>query len=47
MSRVKTYTKLVSVETGEVFVECELTPAAVKRLIKQYQTMGYYLQEAI
>lgn len=47
MSRVKSYTKLISIETGEVFAECELTPAAVKRLIKQYQTFGYYLQEAI
>jgi hypothetical protein len=47
MSRVKTYTKLINIETGEVFAACELTPAAVKRLIKQYQTFGYYLKEAI
>lgn len=47
MSRAKQFTKLVDIETGEVFAACELTPAAVKRLIKQYRTFGYYLQEAI
>jgi hypothetical protein len=47
MSRAKTYTRLINVETGEVFAACELTPAAVKRLIKQYQILGYYLKEAI
>jgi len=47
MSRVKTYTQLINVETGEIFAACELTPAAVKRLIKQYQTFGYYLKEVI
>ena len=47
MSRAKTYTKLINVETGEVFAACELTPAAVKRLIEQYQAFGYYLKEAI
>lgn len=47
MNRAKIYTKLIDVETGEVFAACELTPAAVKRLIKQYRTLGYYLQEAI
>jgi hypothetical protein len=47
MSRAKHYTQLINVETGEVFAACELTPAAVKRLIKHYQTFGYYLQEAI
>jgi len=47
MDRTKTYTKLIDVETGEVFAACELTPAAVKRLIKQYRTFGYYLQEVI
>ena len=33
--------------TGAWEWETELTPAAVKRLIKQYQTLGYYLKEAI
>ena len=47
MSKAKTYTKLINIETGEVFASCELTPAAIKRLIKQYQTFGYYLKEAI
>ena len=47
MNKAKRYTRLIDVETGEVFAACELTPAAVKRLIKQYKTFGYYLQEAI
>lgn len=47
MNRTKKFTKLIDIETGEVFAACELTPAAVKRLIKQYKTFGYYLQEAI
>jgi hypothetical protein len=47
MNRKKHFTQLVDVETGEVFAACELTPAAIKRLIKQYQTYGYYLKEAI
>jgi hypothetical protein len=47
MNRKKQFTQLVSIETGEVFAACELTPATVKRLIKQYQTFGYYLKEVI
>ena len=47
MRNAKRYTQLINIETGEVFAACELTPAAIKRLIKQYQTFGYYLKEAI
>ena len=47
MNKAKQYTKLIDIETGEVVAACELTPAAIKRLIKQYQTFGYYLKEAI
>lgn len=47
MRNAKQYTRLINIETGEVIAACELTPAAVKRLIKQYKTFGYYLKEAI
>jgi hypothetical protein len=47
MKKAKKYTQLIDVESGEVIAACELTPAAVKRIIKQYQTFGYYLKEAI
>jgi hypothetical protein len=44
MSNKKTFTRLVNIETGETVGECELTPAAVKRLVKHYATFGYYVQ---
>jgi hypothetical protein len=47
MKQIKRYTQLIDIESGEVIAACELTPAAVKRIIKQYQTFGYYLKEAI
>ena len=47
MKQIKRYTQLVDIESGEVIAACEMTPAAVKRIIKQYQTFGYYLKEAI
>jgi hypothetical protein len=47
MKRAKQYTQLVDIESGEVIAACELTSAAVKRIIKQYQVYGYYLKEAI
>ena len=47
MKRSKQYTRLIDVESGELIAACELTPAAVKRIIKQYQVYGYYLKEAI
>jgi len=40
----KTHVKLVDIETREVMGEGDLTPAAVKRLIKHYKTFGYYLE---
>ena len=40
----KTHVKLVDIETREVMGEGDLTPAAVKRLIKYYKTFGYYLE---
>ena len=47
MKHTKQYTRLIDVESGELIAACELTPAAVKRIIKQYQVYGYYLKEAI
>lgn len=47
MKQVKRYTQLIDVESGEVVAACDLTPAAVKRIIKHYQAFGYYLKEAI
>lgn len=44
MSNKKTFTRLVDVETREIVGEGELTPAAVKRLIKHYKTFGYYVE---
>jgi hypothetical protein len=44
MSNKKTFTRLVNIETGETVGECELTPAATKRLVKHYATFGYYVQ---
>jgi len=42
--RKKTHIKLVDIETSEVMGEADLTPAAVKRLIKHYAQFGYYLK---
>jgi hypothetical protein len=36
--------KLVDVETSEVVGEGDLTPAAVKRIIKLYAQFGYNLK---
>ena len=47
MKQIKRYTQLIDIESGEVIAACEMTPAAVKRIIKQYQTFGYWLKEAI
>lgn len=44
MSNKKVFTRLANIETGEIVGECELTPAAVKRLIKYYATYGYYVE---
>jgi hypothetical protein len=44
MSRKKDHVKLIDIETREIVGEGELTPAAVKRLIKLYQVHGFYLE---
>jgi hypothetical protein len=44
MSNKKTFTRLVDIETRECLAAADLTPAAVKRLIKHYKTFGYYVE---
>jgi hypothetical protein len=44
MSNKKTHVRLIDVETRECVGEGELTPAAVKRMIKLYAQFGYYLK---
>lgn len=43
MSRSKQYTRLVDSSTGELMISADLTPAAVKRFIKEYARFGYEL----
>lgn len=44
MNRAKVMTRLIDIQTREVVGECELTPAAAKRLIKHYAQFGYYVE---
>lgn len=46
MNRAKQYTRLVNAATGELMVSADLTPAAVKRMIKEYARFGYELRVA-
>ena len=43
MSRSKQYTRLTDTATGELIVSADLTPAATKRIIKEYARFGYEL----
>jgi hypothetical protein len=43
-SRSKQHTRLINDETGELIVSADLTPAAAKRIIKEYARFGYYLK---
>ena len=44
--RVKEYTRLMDTVSGEIMVSADLTPAAVKRMIKEYARFGYELAVA-
>lgn len=44
MSNKKTFTRLVDIQTRECVAAAELTPAAVKRLVKHYAVFGYYVE---
>lgn len=46
MSRAKQYTRLIDSSTGELIVSADLTPAAVKRFIKEYARFNYVLAVA-
>jgi hypothetical protein len=47
MNRSKQFTRLIDTVTGELMVSADLTPAAVKRMIKEYARFGYELTVAI
>lgn len=38
----KVFTRIFDVETGFELVSADLTPAAAKRMIKQYEVFGIY-----
>jgi hypothetical protein len=40
----KALTTLRDMDSGEIMVECPLTPASCKRIIKEYARFGYYLE---
>jgi hypothetical protein len=44
MNKSKVFTRLVDSYTREIVGEGELTPAAVKRLVKLYREQGYYVE---
>jgi len=44
MNKAKQFTRLVDDETGELMVSADLTPAATKRIIKEYARFGYELK---
>ena len=46
MSRSKQYTRLIDSATGELLVSADLTPAAAKRIVKEYARFGYELMVA-
>ena len=46
MNRSKQFIRLVDSETGELIVSADLTPATVKRLIREYSRYGYFLAVA-
>ena len=47
MKRAKTYTELIDTDTGELMIAATLTPAAIRRMIREYQRWGYYLAERL
>lgn len=47
MNKAKQYVRLTDTITGELIVSADLTPAAAKRIIKEYARFGYELTVAI
>jgi hypothetical protein len=46
VNRSKQFTRLIDSNTGELMISADLTPAAVKRFIKEYARYGYELAVA-
>jgi hypothetical protein len=46
MSRKKEHTRLIDSYTREIVGEGDLTPAAVKRLVKLYRELGLWVEVA-
>ena len=44
MNKAKQHTRLMDSNTGELMVSADLTPAAAKRIIKEYARFGYELK---
>jgi len=44
MNKSKQFTRLMDSDTGEIMVSADLTPAAAKRIIKEYARFGYELK---
>jgi hypothetical protein len=47
MNKAKQFTRLTDTVTGELIVSADLTPAAAKRIIKEYARFGFELSVAI
>jgi len=47
VNKAKQYVRLTDTITGELIVSADLTPAAAKRIIKEYARFGYELTVAI
>ncbi len=47
MNRAKQFIRLTDTVTGDLIVSADLTPAATKRIIKEYARFGYELTVAI
>jgi len=47
MNKNKVFTRLIDSSTGELVVSADLTPAATKRIVKEYARFGYFLTVAI
>jgi ribosomal protein L30E len=45
-ARSKQFIQLIDSATGELIVSADLTPATVKRLVKEYARFGYILAMA-
>ncbi len=45
MNRAKYFTRLIDSATGELIVSADLTPAATKRIVKEYSRFGYELTD--